>query len=326
MAQPVHPRGRGEHGSGRCLRQLGRFIPAGAGNTRRPCCGDRLAAGSSPRARGTLGYPASGHRYAVHPRGRGEHAAPSRSGTAADGSSPRARGTPHARDPAYVRRFIPAGAGNTARPAVCASSVHPRGRGEHSLADRRRRAVGSSPRARGTLDARDRCLDRRFIPAGAGNALRARHPDSAAGSSPRARGTRRRALRWRSPVHPRGRGERAPGSVAPPSNAVHPRGRGEHARSRRWPTTPVHPRGRGERHLAGPARHQPVHPRGRGEHRSGAAASCAAGSSPRARGTPRPAATVGRRFIPAGAGNAGMNGEDDTASGSSPRARGTRLG
>ena len=136
----VHPRVRGEHvahratnmvprGSSprargtprwRCRSRLRpRFIPACAGNTRSDC-----AIASVP---------------AVHPRVRGEHE----------------RGELRLR---HLRRFIPACAGNTqcscARPA--ASAVHPRVRGEHRGQRRRVRAeVGSSPRARGTLD-RDR--------------------------------------------------------------------------------------------------------------------------------------------------------------------------
>ncbi len=72
-------------------------------------------------------------------------------------------------------RFIPAGAGNTARANVCSESspVYPRWRGEHSeyfadlFTDR-----GLSPLARGTRG--NSFLDAallRFIPAGAGNTL-----------------------------------------------------------------------------------------------------------------------------------------------------------
>jgi len=116
---PVHPRGRGEHVSeasrqraedGSSPRARGtrvdhlafarrrRFIPAGAGNTE---CAPPI------------------HRCAaVHPRGRGEHANQVRIGATGDGSSPRARGTLRPRrDRQEHHRFIPAGAGNTPRPA-----------------------------------------------------------------------------------------------------------------------------------------------------------------------------------------------------------------
>ena len=115
LRDSVHPRGRGEHPIQlvRCYTKIGssprargtpavayakawreRFIPAGAGNT------------LSPR-----------HRFdwrAVHPRGRGEHAASASFRANVVGSSPRARGTPKAKFvKAQVKRFIPAGAGNT---------------------------------------------------------------------------------------------------------------------------------------------------------------------------------------------------------------------
>ena len=92
----VHPRGRGEHVSGRFLGVLAR--------------------GSSPRARGTLRHLAAGacaprfipagagnttgaaqcvRSISVHPRGRGEHRTGSRVRKINAGSSPRARGTPY---------------------------------------------------------------------------------------------------------------------------------------------------------------------------------------------------------------------------------------
>ena len=72
-----------------------------------------------------------------------------------------------------LKRFIPAGAGNTLqRPSILHSeAVHPRSRGGHvALAGCRQPHPGSSPLARGT---RKLCNCRRdnlrFIPAGAGN-------------------------------------------------------------------------------------------------------------------------------------------------------------
>ena len=174
----VHPRRRGEHTSelfnspskpgsspqargtrsrGILLFWTGRFIPAGAGNTR--VADFRY----SPRS--------------VHPRRRGEHGIDAQPAPTNDGSSPQARGT-H-RD---LRTFEYAGA------------VHPRRRGEHvSLAGESTYAAGSSPQARGTLRTsflgfrlfpvhprrrgehfdgpRELCVQPRFIPAGAGNTL-----------------------------------------------------------------------------------------------------------------------------------------------------------
>jgi hypothetical protein len=112
-----------------------RFIPAHAGNTISMACSRVM--------------------NAVHPRACGEH--PSLHSTRAErsGSSPRMRGT---RADLLVdlgdMRFIPAHAGNTARPVSGRSltSVHPRACGEHVVGWARRMIwVGSSPRMRGTL-------------------------------------------------------------------------------------------------------------------------------------------------------------------------------
>ena len=189
---PVHPRVRGEHrlfGSKDSLHR--RFIPACAGNT--SGSGHVLSSdGSSPRARGT---PIFGHdvhhvsTVSVHPRVRGEHwhsslvLHPLRFIPA----SPR-------RPPPRFRRFIPACAGNTRCPAGATGSttVHPRVRGEHSYEGwLESKKVGSSPRARGTLQIGGwKPPSRRFIPACAGNTTFDRLGERfAAGSSPRARGT-----------------------------------------------------------------------------------------------------------------------------------------
>ena len=151
----VHPRERGEH-----------LILKSLKNIRN---------GSSPRARGTPSVPLPCPRPsrfipasagntgvlvwrlyddAVHPRERGEHELGGIPPKLDAGSSPRARGTPQ--PPTFLpgwRRFIPASAGNTpphTRPC-CAAAVHPRERGEHSLAEEGvEMGTGSSPRARGT--------------------------------------------------------------------------------------------------------------------------------------------------------------------------------
>ncbi len=171
----VHPRERGEHLS--------------------PVARSPHDAGSSPRARGTLGYVGSQGRHLrfipasagntpsqntappitpVHPRERGEHPNSSLWSYSHAGSSPRARGTRRGSHGNAGRiRFIPASAGNTQRSArhKRRKPVHPRERGEHGPASRcRNLRRGSSPRARGTR----RILKalpalRRFIPASAGN-------------------------------------------------------------------------------------------------------------------------------------------------------------
>ncbi len=171
----VHPRMRGEHvgtllvvmirsGSSPHARGtllgnslgcgLSRFIPACAGNTNRH---NRFCSWPS-----------------VHPRMRGEHVVRVQIERHRNGSSPHARGTrpadPVSRD---ERRFIPACAGNThpTMNATVMSTVHPRMRGEHTLAcSLAAHSVGSSPHARGTLPRARICAAiRRFIPACAGN-------------------------------------------------------------------------------------------------------------------------------------------------------------
>ena len=216
----VHPRVRGEHGrlnnrhipeigsSPRargtrrelvCARDLLRFIPACAGNTRK--------------------LSAAPPQCPVHPRVRGEHVAQFEQDGGVTGSSPRARGThpPHPQRSAFYR-FIPACAGNTAScsRSTRASAVHPRVRGEHAdITQIGQIYRGSSPRARGTRvegDAQGR--QDRFIPACAGNTLNSSgtlppcsvHPRvrgehacftalaaGTSGSSPRARGTQSKA-------------------------------------------------------------------------------------------------------------------------------------
>ncbi len=173
----VYPRWRGEHSSsGRVMsRQVGlsplargtlnripvmfpgiRFIPAGAGNTK--ACWLNIAARS------------------VYPRWRGEHFLWIVTVNSPNGLSPLARGTPtQVKRHSYDPRFIPAGAGNTpgftVKPRLI--PVYPRWRGEHfSHSSSTSLARGLSPLARGTrMNISQRQLERRFIPAGAGNTV-----------------------------------------------------------------------------------------------------------------------------------------------------------
>ncbi len=131
-----------------------RFIPAGAGNTRRLIS----AARDSP----------------VYPRWRGEHTPAALDLKKGRGLSPLARGTrrDYSKEDAGDR-FIPAGAGNTApiSGANPTNTVYPRWRGEHHKETILRFVqVGLSPLARGTPAVGTVKLRYcRFIPAGAGN-------------------------------------------------------------------------------------------------------------------------------------------------------------
>ena len=192
-----------------------RFIPAGAGNGRRPSthvqqstvhprgCGERpppfdgcsQITGSSPRVRGTGAFEATiinmgrfipagagngllvgilADPQPVHPRGCGERKTFKYKMFCFTGSSPRVRGTDQASGNYFgAGRFIPAGAGNGdfLLLRVKDLSVHPRGCGERSKTLWPSKVTnGSSPRVRGTVG-RGPAVRRpsRFIPAGAGN-------------------------------------------------------------------------------------------------------------------------------------------------------------
>ena len=284
---PVHPRGRGERfaahaaraslsgssprtrGTAPLLRErqaLIRFIPADAGN------GERRAFGRRGRS--------------VHPRGRGERIVIDSSTATNDGSSPRTRGTGVRQGLAHLRvRFIPADAGNGSRGQArsSASSVHPRGRGERApTLDVKGYDGGSSPRTRGTvrlpLSGRN---NGRFIPADAGN------------------GRWRRPPHRRTPVHPRGRGERAPTlDVKGYDGGSSPRTRGTGADDLDWggPTRFIPADAGNGSDCCRAAMRATVHPRGRGEreprrlHRV-----VEGGSSPRTRGTERVERLLGAR-------------------------------
>ena len=150
-----------------------RFIPAHAGN--RSCPGRTVA--PPP----------------VHPRACGEQACSIDQPLAARGSSPRMRGTVRENDdPAVLRRFIPAHAGNSrsegSRMRRCA--VHPRACGEQQPpVEKAALDAGSSPRMRGT-DLSQLAFHRltRFIPAHAGNSSRPSSALSRASVHPRACG------------------------------------------------------------------------------------------------------------------------------------------
>ena len=193
-----------------------------------------------------------------------------------NGSSPRVRGTPYQYDQAGgVVRFIPARAGNTRESPIQSrhGPVHPRACGEHDeVQDLHALRTGSSPRVRGTHSHRTSPAgDCRFIPARAGNTLRAGRDDiNGFGSSPRVRGTPHQE-----------RAQRSPHRFIP---------------ARAGNTVVV-----GERH-----KRRPVHPRACGEHPEGVDIDLwSYGSSPRVRGTQRAGSVElrGGRFIPARAGN-----------------------
>ena len=193
-----------------------------------------------------------------------------------DGSSPRARGTPHG-DVQRLScvRIIPACAGNTQDGGIkgVGNSDHPRVRGEHATTEALGAGTcGSSPRARGT---RSRCSagtgPGRIIPACAGNTDPSRRRRFRTPDHPRVRGEhgvgqrRRRECRGSSP---RARGTPGTGKSLFALNRIIPACAGNTCSA--WSFSPRlsdHPRVRGE--------HGMIHEPDRS----------IAGSSPRARGT-----------------------------------------
>ena len=138
----------------------------------------------------------------VYPRWRGELNIGNGFAVAASGLSPLARGTPEFEpDKLRVRRFIPAGAGNTYLTSLIIPQiqVYPRWRGEHISALSTAISVsGLSPLARGTprLGVRVGIIGR-FIPAGAGNTPRAHIFKFSESVYPRWRGEHFRDIRYR---------------------------------------------------------------------------------------------------------------------------------
>ena len=191
---PVYPRWRGEHtitsvsvprasGDKPILdhaftevmveTQNFRFIPAGAGNTKFILINTAFVS--------------------VYPRWRGEHFTTIGGHATAHGLSPLARGTQIWGAPLMKsKRFIPAGAGNTAADSRAGHHrpVYPRWRGEHQLSDVSLAwRHGLSPLARGTpVHIRFLVARSRFIPAGAGNTDQIPVPQSTPSVYPRWRG------------------------------------------------------------------------------------------------------------------------------------------
>ncbi len=275
----LSPLARGTRGNGNRPRGRGRFIPAGAGNT---------MSGTMPRLSGP-----------VYPRWRGEHPMDPTFAVCVTGLSPLARGTLQldARMN-LLTRFIPAGAGNTRRmiDEVKIQAVYPRWRGEH---DARIRSwfchYGLSPLARGThYIEQPLTVERRFIPAGAGNTdILAEYFNELA-------------------VYPRWRGEHSiSASAVVAIDGLSPLARGTRTSARRKPRqTRFIPAGAGNTCVSKrSAGHRAVYPRWRGEHsdRRGTSA-LLNGLSPLARGTlvVQPDLEHSVRFIPAGAGNTGV--------------------
>ena len=149
------------------------LIPARAGNT------------GAPVVAGWFGW--------AHPRSRGEHPHAPSLELDAPGSSPLARGTlGWTSGRSAVHGLIPARAGNTlpADRAACNPWAHPRSRGEHTVSHSPLSSLrGSSPLARGTRGVRASRLSQvGLIPARAGNTAGRIWHGRVPGAHPRSRG------------------------------------------------------------------------------------------------------------------------------------------
>ena len=236
---------------------------------------------------------------AVYPRRRGEHATVSPWALRRIGLSPQVRGTLFQwADNIKRERFIPAGAGNTfSSTAICSAvAVYPRRCGEHTPVNTcLTTGSGLSPQVRGTQKRKSPAeWQGRFIPAGAGNT------SPAARRAPARTVYPRRCGEHTAPpgpdfgacgLSPQVRGTRAFGSARAKPPRFIPAGAGNTSdREALAFAIAVYPRRCGE--------HRCRHGRGRG----------ACGLSPQVRGTHQRLAPVvfKQRFIPAGAGNTGI--------------------
>ena len=234
--------------------------------------------------------------FTVHPRRCGELGHKNRTPAEGLGSSPQVRGTLIIRKSWEVsRRFIPAGAGNSAI-AECsdyAKAVHPRRCGElNIIGDSGAGKTGSSPQVRGTLVLPlCACTVFRFIPAGAGNSSPKNNSQGNMSVHPRRCGELRPHL-WAVHIKfgssPQVRGTLKSEKTLSALGRFIPAGAGNSALVERNRTArSVHPRRCGELSLIFRYRGTRV------------------GSSPQVRGTRRlnRGTQVVQRFIPAGAGN-----------------------
>ena len=289
------PLSRGIRRSRRKILHPGGIIPALAGNT------------SSPPSR----KPPTGD----HPRSRGEYDQSRRDPEMPQGSSPLSRGILpldewHQRHP----RIIPALAGNTKpRPSRRSQPAdHPRSRGEYSVnTTHANPTAGSSPLSRGILGpvaTPDPAGG--IIPALAGNTQNRYRRRGRVSDHPRSRGEygnriRIGFLQWGS--SPLSRGIQFHASVCHGHCGIIPALAGNTGwRPMWWSPEWDHPRSRGEYDLA--SHHD----------------SCSAGSSPLSRGIPWGVGDelLGRRIIPALAGNTELPSASLMGTPDHPRSRG----
>ena len=200
LTRPDHPRSRGEYifHDGNLRPNLG-SSPLSRG-IRYECVTEPLIRGIIPALAGNTRSAdpcLSVHRD--HPRSRGEYALRNPRFVRNRGSSPLSRGILiQGQVPVFLRRIIPALAGNTLPPwnETIERSDHPRSRGEYRMIVTLFDYVsGSSPLSRGILlRARSSAMVMGIIPALAGNTPVSSTPAGSGPDHPRSRGEYERCV------------------------------------------------------------------------------------------------------------------------------------
>ncbi len=194
LAETAHPRLRGDHEATarRLVDAQGSSPPARGPLCPPPTPSHRI--GLIPACAGTTRISQLGcSAWRAHPRLRGDHSATARRLVDAQGSSPPARGPLCMMHSCKAtKRLIPACAGTTRISQLGCSAwrAHPRLRGDHSISSLDvSLAVGSSPPARGPLDAYVAGGDQPgLVPACAGTTSLPSGSDVSWGAHPRLRG------------------------------------------------------------------------------------------------------------------------------------------
>ena len=198
---PVHPHGRGDNARRRRGNRLRAGSPPRAWGQYGSLVGDLLDGRVTPTGVGTMTFgPRGVFSGPVHPHGRGDNSAATTASNHDAGSPPRAWGQSLSASCCLLcSRFTPTDVGTmlSTPVSIAAAMVHPHGRGDNRApAVRFRPSCGSPPRAWGQCFAAvDVRLRRRFTPTGVGTITQMTCSTSV------------------TAVHPHGRGDNSSGAI-----------------------------------------------------------------------------------------------------------------